>query len=230
MSITLFSTNYPIFVPNFITQGNLNNCWLISTLIALSIKDKGRNIVKGLFKINNEDNTYIIKLFDTNRKLQYIKVTPSFRLNNTSNELMGCGNGLGIPALFKLSPDLEYIWAAIIEKAIINLIGNDTKHYSYYAFLYLTGNIIINRIYSYGLNSRILSKINKIQDDICCTIETNNKTTKLQKNHGYVLKYIKDNIWYLHNPHYSINNTLGSISLDETELIHNIDVITYIIL
>ena len=75
-----------------------------------------------------------------------------------------------------------------------------------------------------------MSKIKELKNKICCTIETNNKTVKLQKNHAYVLKSIEDDIWYLHNPHYTINDSKGCITINENELIYNIDIITYIIL
>ena len=98
MSIILFSSKYPLFSPNYTSQGRQDNCWLISTLIALSTKDKGREILKRLFTIN-DDNTYTIKLINDIKKTTYIKILPEFQLNAT-NELMYCGNGLGIPKLF----------------------------------------------------------------------------------------------------------------------------------
>ncbi len=228
MDLKLFSSEYPTFSPDYVCQGYIEDCWLISTLIALSMKENGKVLLRNIFSIN-ADTTYTIKLFNEMKKPVYRKVVPEFSVSRETNELLQCGNGLEIPTLFAINSDPEYIWACTIEKAVLEFLGNSNKNHSYNAFACLIENKEIHTIYSYGLNRRVLGKIKTMQDTICCTLETNNTTTKLMRYHTYVLHVIIDDVWYLQNPHYSVQDTQEFIALNEDEIAKNVDLITYIV-
>ncbi len=230
MSIKLFSNNYPDFIPFYINQGKIGDCWLISTLLALSINKNGKDILKKMFIIDEKTGTYIIKLYDETKKLNYININPKFKIYtdiNNKQQLVFCGNKSNIPELFNLCPDTNYIWGPIIEKAIHKFTKLTKGSYAYKAFSLFTDKYI-HKIYSYGLNKRTLEKFKNSHNNICCVIESKNDTTKLIKNHAYALLTIIDNKWYLQNPHDNYNELHNCIILDDDDIIKNVDIITYI--
>lgn len=235
--IELFSNKYPSFTPIYVNQGLIGDCWLIASLLALSINENGKDLLKEVFFIN-EDNTYTIKLYDNKRKSVYLNIIPKFRTdiddNNNINFYYSGNNHYNIPYLFGINPDTELIWAPIIEKAFSKYTGSIRKlegNHAYNAFTTLT-NKDVKKINAFCLSKRFIEKFTKDFNAglICAVIETksNSVDDKFTENHAYCLYKIIDGNWYLHNPHKHFDNLTNCAVMTQTEIIKNVSLITYI--
>jgi hypothetical protein len=236
-SIELFSDKYPIFSPTYVNQGIIGDCWLIATLLSLSINEHGKELLKDIFFINN-DCTYTIKLYTEVRKVKYINIKPIFKVDtDENNNLKFCysGSNYNIPQLFGMNPDTELIWVPIIEKAFSKYVGNISKlngNYALNAYTALT-NKEVKKIFGYSISKRMLDKfINDFNNNsICAVIETKNTiiNTELVENHAYCLYKIIDGKWYLINPHEYFNGVHNCVVISQEEILKDINLISYII-
>lgn len=235
-SIELFSNKYPIFSPTYVNQGTIGDCWLIATLLSLSINEYGKELLKDIFFINN-DCTYTIKLYTEVRKVKYINIKPIFKVeNDENNNLKFCysGSNYNIPQLFGMNPDTELIWAPIIEKAFSKYMGNIRKldgNYALNAYTALT-NKEVKKIFGYSISKRMLEKfIKNFQENlICAVIETGSKIVNIQliENHAYCLYKIIDEKWYLINPHEYFNDIHNCVVISQDQILKDINLISYI--
>lgn len=237
-SIELFSNKYPTFSPTYVNQGSIGDCWLISTLLSLSLNENGKELLQDIFYINN-DNSYTIKIYDEKKSSKYIKVKPKFRIETDENnnvKFYYSGNShYNIPYLFSMNPDTDLIWAPIIEKALSKYTGSIRKlegNYSYNAFSALTNKQVKN-VFGFSLSKRFLEKFIKDFNDgnICAVIETKSNITNediLIKNHAYCLYKITEGKWYLVNPHEYFDGLYNCVSIDLNQLLTDISLITFI--
>jgi hypothetical protein len=239
--IKLFSQDEPEFNYLNIRQGKIGDCWLIAVLFSMSLHDKGRKILKNLFYINIEKETYTIKIFDEKRTARYINVDPTFELDN--NKLIYSCDDSNIISLFNKNPSNEYIWMIIIEKAFSIYFGSMGKlngNTSNTAYTILCENTY-EIIFSFGLNNRIIDILENLfkKQLISGTLETKTKLNKLEskrlniiENHVYCIIKIENQKIYLHNPHNNPRNISNSNSnnygynLEDLKIIT--DFITYI--
>ena len=236
-SIELFSNKYPEFSPIYVNQGLIGDCWLIATLLSLSINKNGKELLRDIFFINN-DCTYTVKLYTEVRKVKYINIKPIFKVDNDENNNLKfyySGSNYNIPQLFSINPDTELIWAPIIEKAlskytgsIRNLDGNNASS----AFMTLT-NKEIKKVFGYSLSKRFLEKFKNDFNNgiIIAVIETKVRIINqdiLLKNHAYCLYKIIEGNWYLINPHEHFDDIYNCVVIMQDQLIKDISLITYI--
>jgi hypothetical protein len=233
-TIELFYDKYPNFDPNFVSQGNIGDCWLISVLFSLSINEKGKHILRNSFNINN-NGTYTIKLLNEKRINQYITIPCKFKVDQT-NQLKYAGYSLNIPQLFNTNPSNEYIWASIFEKAISKYTGCIKKldgNYAINAFKLLCNNNV-ELCYNYGINKRFLDRFFTMfkTSNIACVLEFSNSTDKdIIPNHAYTLYDIdkdNNNIWYIYNPHKQFIDIESCDKVNMLNIKNSLDVITYI--
>lgn len=235
-SIELFSDKYPIFSPTYVNQGVIGDCWLISTLLSLSLNENGKELLRDIFFIN-DDGTYTVKLYSEIRKVHYINIKPRFKVETDDNNNLKfsySGDYYNIPELFGLNPDTELIWAPIIEKAFSKYMGNIRKlegNFSYNAFMTLT-NKEVKKIYGFSISKRMLEKfIKNFQENlICAVIETGSNIANMQliENHAYCLYKISDGNWYLINPHEHFDGLHNCVTVPQDNIIKDISLITYI--
>ena len=81
-SIELFSPIYPDFTSEYISQGLVGDCWLISSILTLSFNQSGKDLLKKIFFIKN--GLYVIKLFNQVNVAKYIEVKPIYLMNNNA--------------------------------------------------------------------------------------------------------------------------------------------------
>lgn len=236
-SIELFSPIYPDFTSEYISQGLLGDCWLISSILTLSFNQSGKDLLKKNFFIKN--GLYVIKLFNQVNIPKYIEVKPKFYISEEENntiQLKYAGYGKNIPNLFQLNPSTELIWVPIIEKAIIKYLGSHLKlngNSTYNAYKLLTG-IEPKIIHGFGINTRFIDKFIELfnKNKICCTIETNINLgdETIIENHAYSLYKINGGNWYLHNPHNDFKGIDNCVIVSQTNISKYTNLLTYIVI
>ena len=238
--INLYADNYPNFSTQFITQGKIGNCWLISVLISLSLTEKGKSLLSDIFYVN-QDGTYTIKLYNNVRKPNYITFEPLFTVEKDENnnlQMLFSGANLNIPQAFANNPSTDLIWSCIIEKAISKYLGSIKKqdgNTSMTAFNLLTNNEVFY-VLNMSMNKRFFDKFIDLlkNNKICGTLETkpvlNEKYNYLIINHAYSIFKLDGKNLHLINPHVQFTGESTSIIVNIDDLREYTDNITYIYL
>jgi hypothetical protein len=238
--LNLYADNYPNFETQFITQGSVGNCWLISVLISLSLTEKGKKLLSNIFFVN-QDGTYTIKLFDNVRKANYITFEPLFTVERDENnnlQMLFSGANLNIPEMFLNNPNTEFIWPCIIEKAVSKYLGSIRRqdgNVCATAFNLLTNNDV-NYCLNMVMNKRFISKFKDLMKDnkICATLETRkslpNKYSFLLTNHAYSIYKLDGENLHIINPHEQFTDESKTNIVNIRELREFTDSITYIYL
>lgn len=235
-TIELFSPSYPDFTNEYISQGLLGDCWLISAILTLTFNESGKDLLKKIFFI--KDGMYKIKLYNEINIPKYVNIKPKFYIEEDNNtiELKYAGYGKNIPHLFQQNPHTELIWVPIIEKALIKYVGSYQKlngNTSFTAYKMLTG-LEPKFVHGFGINKRFIDKFTDLfnKGKICCTLETNINLNNndIIDNHAYSLYKIIGGNWYLHNPHNNFKELENCVTISQNRINTYINLLTYIVI
>ena len=106
-----------------ITQGEVGDCWLLAPIAALSRSPQLRQILRRNFTINDEDETYTIKLYSAG-KAKSVDINGNLYIlpadGRNKSDLLFAGQQQFLPE--KATVKLASTWFAFIEKAVAVMV------------------------------------------------------------------------------------------------------------